>query len=272
MGKFLNREDYEEPTCPLSGCSRTERIPTERVLEKLDADLAQNDYAAAERHLRYWETEAKALGDRRGLLTLRNEQIGLCRKQGKKAEGMRAIDDTLSLLDEVAPEASLTRGTTLINAATGLKAFGYAERALFLYREAQRIYETMLDPDDERMAGLNNNTALTLIELKQYGEAEDLLRRAVEIMRKQEHGEAEEAISWLNLADLTAARDGEEQGAERIGEYLSRAETLLNTPDLPRDGDYAFVCEKCAPVFGYYGYFMTARELTSRAKEIYERA
>ena len=47
---------------------------------------------------------------------------------------------------------------------------------------------------------------------------------------------------------------------------------MMNTESLPRDGYYAFVCEKCAPVFGYYGYFLTERELNRRAREIHERA
>ena len=51
-----------------------------------------------------------------------------------------------------------------------------------------------------------------------------------------------------------------------------KAEKLLYTESLPRDGYYAFVCEKCAPVFAYYGYFLTEQELHRRAGEIYERA
>ena len=41
---------------------------------------------------------------------------------------------------------------------------------------------------------------------------------------------------------------------------------------MPRDGYYAFVCEKCAPTFDYYGYFLIADDLNERAKAIYERA
>ena len=33
----------------------------------------------------------------------------------------------------------------------------------------------------------------------------------------------------------------------------------------------AFVCEKCAPTFEYYGWFMTAKEIKRRSDEIYER-
>ena len=36
------------------------------------------------------------------------------------------------------------------------------------------------------------------------------------------------------------------------------------------DGYYAFVCEKCASVFGYYGRFVYEGELLERARRIYE--
>ena len=52
---------------------------------------------------------------------------------------------------------------------------------------------------------------------------------------------------------------------------LDEAYGLLNAEDIPRDGYYAFVCEKCAPAFSYYGYFLAAEELKQRAEEIYER-
>ena len=39
-----------------------------------------------------------------------------------------------------------------------------------------------------------------------------------------------------------------------------------------RDGYYAFVCEKCASVFGYFGYFVYEKELEKRARDIYERS
>ena len=55
-------------------------------------------------------------------------------------------------------------------------------------------------------------------------------------------------------------------------ELLDEAEALLNTPSVPRDGYYAFVCEKCAPSFEYYGYFLTAEDLKERSKKIYDRS
>lgn len=247
-------------------------IPVGRIIDKLDSYLNRNDYTAAERHLRYWLSEADACHDMRGKLSVLNEQIGLYRKIGNEAECLAAVSDALSLADSMDMEQSVTYGTTLINAATGYKAFGKTGAALLLYRKAQTIYESMLDSHDSRLGTLYNNMASALTELGMYREAKDLYHKAMDIMKKQKNGSLEAAITRLNLADLIAAESGLEDGAEEIEKQLLEAERLLNEKGLPRNGYYAFVCEKCAPVFGYYGYFLTEQELKKRAREIYERS
>lgn len=272
MRDFLSKDDYEEPVCPLNMHPEVTPIPVGRIIGKLDSFLNRNDYDAAERHLRYWLSEADACNDLRGKLTVLNEQIGLYRKTGKEAECLRAITDALALAGSAETEGSVACGTTLVNAATGYNAFGKAEEALPLYRKARLIYESALEAGDGRLGGLYNNMALTLAALGEYREAEELYHKAVSIMEKQENGSLEVAVTCLNLADLVLAESGPEAGEKEIEQYLLKAERLLDAENLPRDGYYAFVCEKCAPVFGYYGFFLTERELNRRAREIHERA
>ena len=272
MNDFLPKTDYEEPACLLNMHPEAAPIPVGRVTEKLDFYLSRKDYAAAERHLRYWLSEADACHDLKGKLTVLNEQIGLYRRIDQEAECLRAISDALSLADSMDIADSSTYGTTLVNAATGYKAFGKAEEALPLYRKARSVYESALDPDDGRLGGLYNNMALALTDLKEFREAEELFHKAISVMEKQENGALEAAITYLNLADLVTAESGLEAGEKEIEKHLLKAEELLNTEGLPRDGYYAFVCEKCAPVFGYYGFFLTEQELTRSAREIEERA
>ena len=57
-----------------------------------------------------------------------------------------------------------------------------------------------------------------------------------------------------------------------IEAYLDTALELLDSPSVPRDGYYAFVSEKCAPAFGYHGYFLAEADLRERAEAIYARA
>lgn len=250
----------------------TFRIPVQRVIEKLDSYLDRKEYAEAERHLKYWLEEAEAGGDLQGKLTVLNEMIGYYRKQGRQEEGMEAIRGALVLAEQLEIEKTPSFATTLLNAATGYKAFGMAEQAMPLYRKARDIYENTLDENDSRLGGLFNNMALALTDLGEFREARECYEKAIRVMRGQEHGEPEIAISYCNLADLTATEKGLEAGEAEISGYLTEAEKLLNTQKLPRNGYYAYVCEKCAPVFGYYGFFLTEQRLMERAKEIYERA
>lgn len=270
--RFLSKEDYEEPCCPLSQPSSVTPIPTGRVIEKLDEYLGRDDYDAAERHLRYWLNEAESGNDARGRLTVLNEQIGLYRKMGIEAEGTQAIRKALSLVESLGLGDSVTGGTTLVNAATGYKAFGKPDQALPLYQKAREIYEALLQPLDEKLGGLYNNMALTLVALGRYDEAKALYETAIDIMSHQPYGEAEMAISYCNLADLVAAQHGIAESEDEINRYLTKAETLLHSEALPHNGYYAFVCEKCAPTFGYYGFFRAEQDFSKRAREIYERA
>lgn len=267
---YLKKEDYAESCCSVDFNAKITKIPTDRVIDTLDGYLNRKDYAGAERHLNYWLNEALAGNDIRGRLTVLNEQIGLFRKTGKEDEGIKAVKDALELISSEDIDGTVTSGTTLLNCATAYKAFRQPEKALELYKKARLIYESNLSENDGRLGGLYNNTALALTELGLYEEAEELYYRALEVMKKQKNGEAEEAITYLNLADLSACKSGLVDGDEKITLCLNEAERLLNTDTLPRNGYYAFVCEKCAPTFGYYGYFLTEKELNKRAEEIYE--
>lgn len=268
---ILSKEDYEEPRCPLKRPESTVPIPVSRVVEKLDEYLGKRDYPAAERHLCYWLAEAESCNDGRGKLTVLNEQIGLYRKLEREPEGLASAETALALARKLELDGTITMGTTLVNAATAYKAFGQAKTALPLYRQAREIYEQLLEPGDARLGGLYNNMALALTEPGDYALAEELFEKALHIMSHTEHGEAEMAITYCNLADLAAAQLGMERAERRIGAYLDKAQALLDTVSLPRDGYYAFVCEKCATTFGYYGYFFLEAELLRRAEEIYER-
>lgn len=272
----LKREDYEEPSCPfctdgLDGRQPIRPIDISRMLDRLNAHLDRNDYDAAERHLQYWLAEAQNGNDERGALTIRNEQMGLYRKRGKREEALEAVLEGLSLLRALQFEGTLTAGTTYVNAATVYKSFGMAKEALPLYRAAQEIYEKELSEDDARLGGLYNNMALALVDEKQFREAEACYRKALSVMSRVEHGEAEAAITYLNMADLAAEELGLLESEEIVSAYLDKAETLLETPSLPHNGYYAFVCEKCAPTFDYFGRFAYAKELKTRSEEIYAR-
>ncbi|MBR2824305.1 MAG: tetratricopeptide repeat protein [Clostridia bacterium] len=265
----LEKEDYAEPLCPLSGKPGEEQpprpVPRDRILEKMRDYEDRQDWAGAERHLRYWLAEAEQNRDERGQLMLRNEMMGFFRKQGKREEALDHAARALALVEKLGMEDTVTAGTTWVNAGTVREAFGDPEGAVALFEKARRNYEEHLPPEDGRLGGLYNNMGLALGSCGRYAEAKEMFRGAVEVMKRQPHGEAEQAITLLNLADLAEAELGAEAAEETVQGLLEEAEALLNTQTLPRNGYYAFVCEKCAPVFGHYGWFMTEAELRKRA-------
>ena len=272
----MEREDYIDPQCPF--CTdqyqkepQVRPIPTARVLEKLDELFSRNDYEGAERLLLYWLDEAKLGGDLRGEFQLRNELMGFYRKQGKREAAMENADLAISLAERIGILQSVAGATALLNAATVRKAFGLAEEAIPFFEKARAIYEAELKATDPRLAGLYNNTSLALVDLGRYAEARALYEKAIALLSASRGNEPEIAVSYLNLANLEEAEHGLEDGAEAIEADLAHAEVLLNSPGQPQDGNYAFVCEKCAPTFEYYGHFAFAAELTERARRIYER-
>ena len=250
-------------------CAPEDTIPMDRVRTRLDEYVGRRDYAGAAWHLAYWLAEARALRDTRGEFAVLNERMGVCRKMGDGPGALQSAEEALALLPVLQNEDSIAAGTAYVNAGTVSDCFGDPETAIARFEAARRIYEASLAPEDERLGGLYNNMALALTDLGRYGEAEAFYRKALAVMERQPSGQLERAITWLNLADLAAASLGPEAAEERIAADLRTAEALLADPTPPRNGYYAFVCEKCAPTFSYYGWFGTASELQAVADRIY---
>ena len=272
----LEKEDYIDPACVLCGkpgeTESAQPVPVGRIMDKLREYEDKNDWPGVERHLKYWLAEAEANRDERGQLMLNNELMGYYRKQGRQDEAFAHADRAVELVEKLGMEDTVTAGTTWVNVGTVREAFGDPVGGLEFFERARANYEKNLPDNDGRLGGLYNNMALSLAVCGRFDEAMGMFRNAIEVMKKQEYGELEQAITWLNMADTAEAALGTEQAEESVEEYLETAEKLLNTESLPRNGYYAFVCEKCAPVFGHYGWFMAEAELKRRAKEINERA
>ena len=247
-------------------------IPQQRVLDRMDEYMSRRDYAGAERHLLFWLAEAKQGGDLRGELLVRNELVGHYRKTGERDKAFESADAALALLDQLDFGETISAGTTYVNVATAIGAFGEHERALSLFEKARALYEGSAHTRPQLLGGLYNNMALTCAALGRWDDALSLYDLAMKRMAEAPNGALEQAITCLNMANLVEARDGMEQGEGEIFSLLDRAAELLDTPALPRDGYYAFVCEKCAPTFDYYGWFAEAEKLNGEAARIYAGA
>ena len=294
----MEQSDYTDPICPFDISqwqkeAPVEPVPMDRIIAKEDEYLGRNDYAGAERHLLYWLGDAKAGNDFRGAFQIENELMGLYRKSGREAEARAHAEAALQMAEDPRIGADSTGAATCcINAATVYKTFGHADEGIALFERARKIYERDLPVSDGRLGGLYNNMGLALTDLGRVKEALNLYDKALARMESIPGSDLEIAITCLNICDTLMARDarieneaGEptteddpqavlvvpEETDREIDRQISRAWTFLNTPELPRDGYYAFVCEKCAPSFEYYGHEAQAEELKKRAEEIYRK-
>ena len=243
-------------------------IPTARIRERLDQLTGKTDYEGAARLLEYWQAEARAVKDLRGEFVVLNEMMGVYRKMGDRGKALASADAALALIPVLDNGETISAGTAYVNAGTVCDFCGDSAKALEHFEAARRIYEQSLDRNDGRLGGLYNNMALALADEKRFDEAFHYYRLALDIMARQPSGGLEQAITYLNMADALAASRGMEAEEDTIRGWLQTAETLLSDPALPRNGYYAFVCEKCAPTFAYYGWFQTAAELEQAAANI----
>lgn len=246
-------------------------INIQAIIKKLDDILSRNDYNSACDFLERSIVEAQNINDLKALFTLYNECIGIYRKIGEKEKCYFYCNEALDVTEKLKLSENVSGATTFINCATAFKAFGEAEKGISFFEKAKKIYEEKLSPNDKRLAGLYNNFALALTDLKRFDEAIDLYEKAISVLKSYEETQPETAISYLNMANTVEAKDGLENACEKIDTFLDKAIEILDKSLVKNDGNYAFVCEKCASTFGYYGRFFYEAELKERAREIYER-
>ena len=274
---YLEPEDYAEPRCllcdePYGKAPEIKPVPQQRIIEKMNDYMSRRDYAGAERHLLYWLEEAKLGNDKGGELLIRNELVGHFRKTANKEKAFESAREALRLIDELDFDGSVSAGTTYINVATAYNAFGENEKSIEFFEKAVKAYEANASTSPELLGGLYNNMALTLVSLSRFGEAMPLYLKALDVMKTVNNGELEMAITYLNMADLLDVQFGFSEKENEIYDLVDKAYDCLNSKNVTHDGYYAFVCEKCAPSFSYYGYFIAAKELNEKAEAIYERS
>ena len=240
-----------------------------RVMEKVNRLYDANDYSEAERIMLYWLSESERTGDQRHAFSICNELMGIYRKNGNRDAALFYLSKTLALADDLCIRKRHEGAVALLNAATVYEAFDLPEKAIILFDEARSIFEQE-ETDGLLLAGLYNNMALTLTSLCRYPDAEKNFHSALRLLQDRRDGLLETAMTYLNLADLYDKRK-KDSDAAAIESALDFAEKALRSTDVRKDGYYAFVCEKCAPVFLYYGRFGIAGELGEEVRSYRER-
>ena len=114
-------------------------------------------------------------------------------KKGKKDE------KALEQIRKLGMSESAEHGTTLVNAATALRAAGQYEAALEAYREAEQIYSICLPSEDARFAGLYNNMSLAYERQNAHEEALSCLQKALSVILQTADAKEESAAYFAPI-------------------------------------------------------------------------
>lgn len=242
------------------------KISIDTFIKELDSFFAKEDLQRAEICLLTWRDIARAVDDRQGELTVLNEMIGFYRQTKNEARGMKAVNDAFALIDALGINEKVSCATIYLNGATTMKSFRKSAEAMEFYDKALEIYRINLDENDPLFAGLYNNMALAFQDLKKHSEAEEYFLKAIKITECNKRNELETAVSCVNLAHLYYDASNED---ERVNSLMEKALDILENPDFFGYEKYAFTCRKCAPSFGYFGFFLAEKQLNERADRIY---
>ena len=125
------------------------------------------------------ESNAQALQ-----LSVLNELMGFYRSRGEHAKNQTIIDNALDLAKKMNLAGTEAGTTTLINAATSLRAAGDYDRAAGIYSQAIKESSKTLKPNDRKLAALHNNLSMLYSETGKIKEAIDQLEKALDILQK----------------------------------------------------------------------------------------
>ena len=171
-----------------------------QTLQTLDELLHRCKLAEAEQFLRDAIAQAQASGDTDTEKTLRNEQMGFYRDCGRFPEMLETAASARALFENASETETIPYATTLLNCANAYRAAGQYDAAFSAYDTVQHLYEKLLPPDDDRVAGFWNNLALLYQETAQWNESCRCLETALTLVRSKPNNEVRVAISSTNLA------------------------------------------------------------------------
>ena len=80
--------------------------------------------------------------------------MGHYRKTGERDKAMESVRAALDLVDRLDYGETISAGTTFVNVATMLSAFGDHEQAMALFERARPIYESSAATRPELLGGL----------------------------------------------------------------------------------------------------------------------
>ncbi|PFG33221.1 DUF4037 domain-containing protein [Sanguibacter antarcticus] len=238
------------------------------LLRELDGIFAAHEGATrAEPLLLTGLAEADELHDAGARLTLLNELIGFYRSQSRHDHAAETSDRALVLAESMGIVGTDAHASTLINAATALRAGGRYERALGLYRQALVASEATMAPSDRRLAALHNNLSILFSEMQDQPQAAAELDAALAILEASSHDPARDmdiATTCTNLV-LVHFSMGQKDAAAAC---VERSLAIFRAGGHEDDAHYASAVAGHAEACYRMGRLTDAEALYQRALEI----
>ncbi|MCP8615125.1 DUF4037 domain-containing protein [Bifidobacterium asteroides] len=247
---------------------------TQAFLDGLDAIFSAGKARdEAEPYLQQALVDAENAGDDAGLLTVLNETIGFYRSQGRHQENMWMIQRAIELASRMRIEGSDAWTTTLINAATGLRAAKKYDQAEDLYRQALASAAKTLGPKDRRLAALHNNLSMLYSETDRPDQAEQELRQAMDILENSSTDPSRDldlASTHTNLALLLMQRNDNPKALQEAWDQARTALDIYRTGHLENSAHYASALAGFAQVCYLTGRFRQSVDTYRKALTIIE--
>lgn len=236
-------------------------------MKKLDELYQKKQFSGMESYLSNGINDALGRHDEGTALILLNELMGYYRSVSRHADCAKAAEKALALICSMGLEGTVNHGTTLLNAATGLRAAGENDRAEETYRKAQVILESQLPAEDYRLASLYNNMSLLYAAMGRLELAAEYAQKALGRIEQNPDAQAELVISLSNLGGMYT-RLGQSERAHRC---LERAVSLFE--QLPGGDDPHYPAALCAlaELHFHQGEPEKSAELFRRALGLIER-
>lgn len=150
-------------------------------LDKMFANHASAD--TIESYLLHKLAESQEANAQALQLSVLNELMGFYRSRGEYAKNQPIIDRALNLANEMQLAGTEAGTTTLINAATSLRASGNYDRAEKIYTQALNESATTLGAKNRKLAALHNNLSMLYSETGRTHDAIEELNQALEILQ-----------------------------------------------------------------------------------------
>ena len=172
-----------------------------QVLQGLDCLFEEGKIEQVERYLTKQLELAIKEDDFGVILSILNELLGFARETSQYDKCEVYGNQALKLVEGSPYKDGIYHATTLLNVANAMRAAGRLKESMEHYKRAETIYDLKLPEGDVAFASLYNNEALLYEEMGEYENAENVLRKALEVLSSCESTEYQQAVSNANLAN-----------------------------------------------------------------------